>query len=346
MVGVVELGHEPSTDMSDVWADVVPLPQDDGPLPLCPILYDPQYAHAMDILRALRARPEIEASERVLDLTATLIRMNPANYTVWNYRTQAITLMAADDPTDGVLRRELDFIDELAHANMKNYQVWQHRRIVIALLGDPSRELSFSADNLAIDAKNYHTWAYREWVLAYFACAESKGAGRGAGEFPELWDGELAFVDALLDTDVRNNSAWSHRWFCCFGRNSGISREDEIAYTANRIAAAPNNQSPGNYLRGLLRKLEPTLPYAHSAHIALMYVRNRNHAAAAATPEEDMAGRTPAAALEWLLEDALERHAAGAADAADTARALFARLRHADPMRERYWQYRERALHN
>ena len=29
----------------------------------------------------------------------------------------------------------------------------------------------------------------------------------------ELWSAELSFVDALLDADVRNNSAWNHRFF-------------------------------------------------------------------------------------------------------------------------------------
>ena len=117
-------------------------------------------------------------------------------------------------------------------------------------MGDPSRELAFSADNLSIDPKNYHTWAYREWVLAHFACTDNTQAGRGAGAYPELWVGELEYVDQLLDEDVRNNSAWSHRWLCCFGRDSGVRREDEIAYTAMRIALALNNASAWNYLRG------------------------------------------------------------------------------------------------
>lgn len=130
MVAVEELdsksGESMFDPMSAVWADVEPVPQDDGPLPLCKILYDPQCAlqltdsQAMDILRALRARPEVEASERVLSLTENLVRMNPANYSVWNYRMQALALMANDE----ILRRELDFLDNLAHENMKNYQVW------------------------------------------------------------------------------------------------------------------------------------------------------------------------------------------------------------------------------
>lgn len=84
----------------------------------------------MDILRALRARSQVEASDRVFALTEHLIKMNPANYSVWNYRMQALIFMGSDD----ALRRELDFLDCLAHANMKNYQVW----CVICLQATPT----------------------------------------------------------------------------------------------------------------------------------------------------------------------------------------------------------------
>ena len=120
------------------------------------------------------------------------------------------------------LADELEFLDTLAHENMKNYQVWQHRRLIVSVLGDPSRELGFIAENLSLDAKNYHTWAYRQWVLAHFGGSSNQSRDTwvcaGAGEFPELWDGELDYVESLLDDDIRNNSAWNHRWFCVFAR--------------------------------------------------------------------------------------------------------------------------------
>lgn len=34
-----------------VWADVTPQPQDDGPNPVCPISYAPEYREAMDYFR-------------------------------------------------------------------------------------------------------------------------------------------------------------------------------------------------------------------------------------------------------------------------------------------------------
>lgn len=65
-----------------VWADVEPLPQDDGGLhPLAAIAYTEEYSEAMSYLRAVMAANEF--SDRVLGLTEHIISMNPAHYTVW-----------------------------------------------------------------------------------------------------------------------------------------------------------------------------------------------------------------------------------------------------------------------
>lgn len=67
---------------SPVWAEIVPIAQDDGgPNPLAAIAYTESYSEAMSYLRAVMAKNE--RSERVLELTDDIIRMNPAHYTVW-----------------------------------------------------------------------------------------------------------------------------------------------------------------------------------------------------------------------------------------------------------------------
>jgi protein farnesyltransferase/geranylgeranyltransferase type-1 subunit alpha len=66
----------------EAWADIEPLPQDDGGLhPLAAIAYTDEYSEAMGYLRAVMAKNEF--SERVLGLTEHIISMNPAHYTVW-----------------------------------------------------------------------------------------------------------------------------------------------------------------------------------------------------------------------------------------------------------------------
>lgn len=131
------------------------------------------------------------------------------------------------------------------------------------MLGDPSQEMSFIEATLDADAKNYHTWAYRQWVLVYFGGMGDNDhtlSSPGASKFPELWDAEPAYTDKMIRRDLRNNSAFNHRWFCLFGRAMQCKdhldpsletlRDNEIAYALDIVALAPNNASAWNYLRG------------------------------------------------------------------------------------------------
>ena len=131
-----------------------------------------------------------------------------------------------------------------------------HRQKVMEQIPSlPSDELSFLAQMFSKDAKNYHVWTYRTWLVRHFS----------------LWDGELPYVETLLEEDVRNNSAWNHRWYVVFGRymdpkkhsiKNGDSDAEvepeifdrEIMYTEKKIDLAPQNQSPWNYLKGVLTR--------------------------------------------------------------------------------------------
>ena len=69
----------------------------------------------------------------------------------------------------------------------------------------------------------------------------------------------MRYIEIMLENDVRNNSAWHHRFFVVF--SNGVRRGDEnrdevvrreLSYTKEKIALAPNNASAWNYLRGVL----------------------------------------------------------------------------------------------
>jgi protein farnesyltransferase/geranylgeranyltransferase type-1 subunit alpha len=67
---------------NEAWADVEPIPFDEGgPHPLAAIAYPEKYSDATAYLRAVMATGE--KSERVLELTGDVIKLNPAHYTVW-----------------------------------------------------------------------------------------------------------------------------------------------------------------------------------------------------------------------------------------------------------------------
>ncbi|CAG8441131.1 1582_t:CDS:2 [Ambispora gerdemannii] len=216
-----------------IWDDVEPIPQDDGPDPLAPIAYSHDYSRAMDLFRAITRKKEL--SERALKLTETIIELNPAHYTVWNYRQQILTAIDYD------LNEELNFVDSCAEQNPKNYQVWHHRQIVVDKLNDSSRELPFINGILDDDSKNYHAWSYRQWIIKRF----------------NLWKGELTFVSSLLEKDVRNNSAWNQRYFYIFNNPEEVTEgiiNSEIEYAIEKIRLTPHNISPWNYIKGVIEK--------------------------------------------------------------------------------------------
>ncbi|KAL4079430.1 hypothetical protein J3A83DRAFT_1093171 [Scleroderma citrinum] len=220
------------------WEDVVPLAQYESVKPLAPIFYTSEYKDATDYFRAIVKAGE--KSVRVLDLTESIIRKNPAHYSAWQYRYK--TLMTLGVPLD----EELRLMDELAVKYLKTYQVWHHRRLLVQVTRKPTPELTFIAGCLQVDAKNYHTWSYRQWLLAHF-------------NDQALWASELNFVDGMLDVDVRNNSAWHHRFFVVFQSGVRKGEEDrdevvrrELTYVKTKISVAPNNLSAWNYLRGVL----------------------------------------------------------------------------------------------
>ena len=134
------------------------------------------------------------------------------------YRYQ--TLLRTKAPLDV----ELALLDILAEKHLKNYQVWHHRRLLQLQIRKPKTELDFIAKSLQVDTKNYHTWAYRQWVLAEF-------------NDDVLWEGELAFVENLLNEDVRNNSAWHHRFFVVWETGVRAGEEDREAVLRRELGS-------------------------------------------------------------------------------------------------------------
>ena len=85
----------------------------------------------MNYFRAVTAVNE--QSERALELTETIIRLNPSHYTVWcvatsafvssdlivrQYRMEILLALNKD------LNAELELMNEFAEENLKSYQVW------------------------------------------------------------------------------------------------------------------------------------------------------------------------------------------------------------------------------
>ncbi|KAK0220058.1 hypothetical protein IW262DRAFT_998290 [Armillaria fumosa] len=305
------------------WKDVAPLEQYENINPLAPILYTDEYKDATDYFRGIVRNGE--KSERVLELTEHIIRLNPAHYSAWQYRYE--TLIALGSP----LTTELRLMDEIAVKHLKTYQVWHHRRLLLIQLRDPAPELKFIAQSLRTDAKNYHTWSYRQWLLAYF-------------NDDDLWSGELDFVDHMLNEDVRNNSAWHHRFFVVFQSGVRDSEKDrervikrELIYAKQSISLVPNNASVWNYLRGILDHNK--LPYASVQAFVEAYTRDTPPATGdivdLENPPPSEEAQLPCPAAMELLADIHEPQDV------EKAIELWKSLRDVhDTIRKRYWDHR------
>ncbi|KAI0049176.1 protein prenylyltransferase [Auriscalpium vulgare] len=307
------------------WSDLTPVAQYENIQPLAPIFYNPDYKDATDYFRGVVKTGEL--SPRVLDLTETIIRLNPAHYSAWQYRYQ--TLIA----TKSSLADELILTNELTRIYLKTYQVWHHRRLLLTLLNDPLPELPFIEEILKVDVKNYHTWSYRQWLLAHY-------------NREDMWVQELPLVERLLEEDVRNNSAWHHRFFVVFERG-GADGEDtvrqELAFVKEKIALAPNNLSAWNYLRGILDHKH--LPYSTQADFTKLYVvssiaLNEESVVDLENPRPSKGAQLPSAAAIEFLADVYEAEGeSGLSKAVELWRSLADEH---DTIRKKYWEYRIR----
>jgi protein farnesyltransferase/geranylgeranyltransferase type-1 subunit alpha len=280
-----------------------------------------------------------EHSQRVLDLTSHIISLNPAHYTVWLYR--ASTLFALKSS----LEDEIAWVNDVAINNQKNYQIWHHRQLLIdnlfpSISSDRSKvlelaksEIDFLTQMFDRDSKNYHVWSYRQYLVRKLSLFPSQCADPS----------ELKSIEKLVDEDVRNNSAWSHRFFAVFSDpgyttpGSKATEPDpkvpadivdrEIKFAENAVWLAPQNQSPWNFLRGVLRKGGRDL--ASEEDFASEFVRIEGE-------KEDVKSSH---ALDFLADVWAEK---GEKEKADQALRLLGDKY--DGVRKNYWEWRRATL--
>ncbi|KMT15708.1 hypothetical protein BVRB_3g056900 [Beta vulgaris subsp. vulgaris] len=309
------------------WADVTPVPQDDGPNPVVPIAYTDEFRETMDYFRAVYVSEE--HSPRSLQLTAEAIRLNAGNYTVWHFRRLILESLGAD------LHEELNFVEDIAKKNSKNYQIWHHRRWLAEKLGPDAaiKELEFTKKLLSLDAKNYHAWSHRQWVL------------RTLGG----WEDELDYCDELLKDDIFNNSAWNQRYFVVtrspFLGGLDAMRDSEVDYSIEAITARPENESPWRYLRGLFKNDPKTWandPRASSVCLKILSSKTSCIFALSTLLDLICHGFRPSPEFKEAV-DALQSSDAGPSSSG-LAETICSVLESMDPLRVNYWVWRKSQL--
>jgi protein farnesyltransferase/geranylgeranyltransferase type-1 subunit alpha len=252
-----------------LFSDLKPVPQEDGPIPVCQIDYSADFVLAYDYFRALLLTNE--RSERALALTEVCLTFNPANYTVWHVRRECVDALGW---TEERLDYEWNLASRLGGPNPKNYQIAFHRRCALEAFSrgflvnedttisrhnlmttrlheaKAKQELKYLATVLTnVDGKNYHVWSSRQWILREINL--------------ESWFAEeIDFCHELTEQDCRNNSAWNQRWFSVHrGLKTALDAElaqQEVDYTFRMVSMDPYNESPWRYLIGILREQQPS----------------------------------------------------------------------------------------
>lgn len=303
----------------------------------------------MSYLRAVMAAKEY--SPRCLRLTDHVISMNPAHYTVWLYRFANVRELNIS------IRDEIEWLNHVSLEHLKNYQIWHHRQLLLdnlypAIVTDDDdvaalarSETAFIERMLALDTKNYHVWSYRQYLVRKLGSALwPSSSSSSSPALAATANIELGAVEDYIDQDVRNNSAWSHRFFLVFadpGHSTPGSHatepdpalpadlvDRELAYARRKIDLAPQNQSPWNYLRGVLVK--GARPLADARDFAEAYVEGLG---------EDEEKIRSSHALDFLADAYVE---AGDRDRADLCLRRLAEKW--DRVRRAYWEYRRTQL--
>ena len=366
-------------DFGASWADVTPLPLNEAPDAPFAIAYSARYSLVHGYVRAAQASGE--RSARVLQLTAEAAELNPAHYTVWSLRRQCLEALvpraaagAAAAAGAWSLPQELEWLAALMRRKgaWKNYQVWHHRRLVVERLGDGSREMDLTSEAFGDCPKNYHAWSHRQWAVAALTGGAAAAGAAGAAEPPlGSWQAELAFAEALLAEDVRNNSAWNHRWFV-LTRGGGAPRAlprarwpapadlaREVALCAAALRPVRRNEAAWSHLRAcvLLARVQRAAAAAAAAPAASTGCMEDLRCAPAdlgwgAWPEvlalarECQAGSSSSssggdeAAHNAAACEVLAEHAEASGDGAG-ARLHYARAGEGDAIRAQYWKWRE-----
>ena len=177
-----------------------------------------------------------EQSQDVLNATTAALSLNSDLYTVWNYR-RTLLLAQLQPSTDAPTQLEETSVEAIALEETSVEAMALEETSVEAMA---QQELEFTASCLRTNPKSYWVWNHRVWVLSLPSYSPDYGH-------------ELHLCGLMLEADDRNFHCWNYRRYVV--AQAGVSPEDELAYTTDKINANFSNYSAWHYRSALLPKI-------------------------------------------------------------------------------------------
>eukprot|EP01137_Pigoraptor_chileana_P017568 Opistho-2@75827 len=141
--------------------------------------------------------------------------------------------------------------EKMVVVNPDHYTTWNYRREMLDVFKGAmdeveygsvlSKEFALVETCIASHPKTYWLWNHRRWLIEACPAHDLKF--------------ELGLCDKLLMADARNFHCWDYRRFVA--RKSGVSAEDELAFTTHKINENFSNYSAWHYRSSLLPVVHP-----------------------------------------------------------------------------------------
>eukprot|EP00298_Acanthocystis_sp_HF-20_P019106 c22368_g1_i1.p1 GENE.c22368_g1_i1~~c22368_g1_i1.p1 ORF type:complete len:340 (-),score=113.75 c22368_g1_i1:28-1026(-) len=149
-----------------------------------------------------------------LELSTHFLNANSESYTIWNYRRELLLSIfegKSDEEKSEIIKKELAFTESCIPNHPKSYWLWHHRRWLLSHTKIDQNELELCGKMLSVDPRNFHCWRHRQWV--------SQEAG-------ERYDQKLEFINAKINENFSNYSAWHYRSSILRSLENKIPSED------------------------------------------------------------------------------------------------------------------------
>ena len=148
-----------------------------------------------------------------LEMASILGGNNPKNYQIWYHRRAVLEhlppnlfLQCITDPTVTTTTTKMEHDRDAEHTNPTTFL-----------------ELEYIHTVLLVDAKNYHAWSHRQWIISKMIDAHRGLLWNTIDSLTydattnttmnRIYDHEMTYCDTFINMDIRNNSAWNHRWY-------------------------------------------------------------------------------------------------------------------------------------